>query len=394
MPRWSQKETEAIAIVRSRLADLLCASPAYPEVVGDRKIVRYLRGHDHNIDKVCDLMSKFLLWRKAKGVDGIRKHILQGADHPLRFPTGETILTHIKALVIDPEALDTCGSPICVEQYAFSPSEVLRHISIEDYIVYMMYTLEYRSMILEQLSEERERAYLASLSPAQRAAADEGDTAYGVLTHLCVVRDLGGVGFEHLGSQGQEIIKAVVTMASDNYPELMRKCYMVNTPWVFNTIWFFIKNLLAARTLAKVNVLGSAYMEELTKDIPAHLLPRLIGGQYVGYEEYVRYPFDLDYLLPKEREQADPLDDGASNADDELDERDLQVLEEIAALGLVEQEQEHIVIDVQAPSEVAAESTLLRRFDEGPAADEGAHKDTDSEEDIDISLISLQTSGF
>lgn len=87
-----------------------------------------------------------------------------------------------------------------------------------------------------------------------------------------MIRDLGGVGFEHMGKQGQEIIKgsssyellctiislnlnvyrciyttAVVSLASDNYPEMMRKCYMVNVPWVFNTLWYFMKNMLADR---------------------------------------------------------------------------------------------------------------------------------------------------
>jgi hypothetical protein len=78
-----------------------------------------------------------------------------------------------------------------------------------------------------------------------------------------------GVGFEHLSAKGQEIIRAVIALASDNYPgrlmtfkpsvclnqfsdlhfslELMRKAFMVNTPWIFNTVWFFIKGLLAAR---------------------------------------------------------------------------------------------------------------------------------------------------
>jgi len=43
----------------------------------------------------------------------------------------------------------------------------------------------------------------------------------------------GAVGFRHLGSDGQEIIKTVVSLSSDNYPELLRKCIMINTPWVF-----------------------------------------------------------------------------------------------------------------------------------------------------------------
>jgi hypothetical protein len=31
------------------------------------------------------------------------------------------------------------------------------------------------------------------------------------------------------------------------FSELMRKCYMINTPWVFNTAWYFVKGLIAAK---------------------------------------------------------------------------------------------------------------------------------------------------
>ena len=104
--------------------------------------------------------------------------------------------------MILPEALDKVGSPICVEQYNFVPAEVFKHITIEDYIVFVMYSLEYRSLIVEQLSEQRERAYLASLTPEQRAALESesgndgssgngnSSTPYGVLVNTCVIRDL------------------------------------------------------------------------------------------------------------------------------------------------------------------------------------------------------------
>jgi hypothetical protein len=43
-------------------------------------------------------------------------------------------------------------------------------------------------------------------------------TEYEELVGLCVIRDLDGLGFDHIGSKGQEIIKAVLSVASDNYP--------------------------------------------------------------------------------------------------------------------------------------------------------------------------------
>ena len=41
MPKWTKQEEANIAIVRHHCEALLKLSPNYPEVVGDRKIVRY-----------------------------------------------------------------------------------------------------------------------------------------------------------------------------------------------------------------------------------------------------------------------------------------------------------------------------------------------------------------
>lgn len=92
------------------------------------------------------------------------------------------------------------------------------------------------------------------------------------LPSLSLSLSSGGVGWEHLGSQGLEIIRSVVTLASNNYPELMRKCVMVNVPWIFNTVWYFVKGLLAEKTIAKVSLAGASFMDELVKEIdPQHI---------------------------------------------------------------------------------------------------------------------------
>lgn len=53
----------------------------------------------------------------------------------------------------------------------------------------------------------------------------------------------------------------------------MRKCYMINTPWVFQTVWYFVQGLLAARTIAKIAVLGSDFKGEIQKELDAQFLP-------------------------------------------------------------------------------------------------------------------------
>lgn len=55
--------------------------------------------------------------------------------------------------------------------------------------------------------------------------------------------------------------------------ELMRKCYMINTPWVFHGVWYVVRGMLAAKTVAKVAVMGHSFQEELHKEIAPEYIP-------------------------------------------------------------------------------------------------------------------------
>ena len=79
--------------MRARLGALLLDRPQFPDVVGDRKLLRFLRGHDHNVDKVCEMVTNYLKWRDDNSIDEIREKILRGGvTHPAKFPKGELIL--------------------------------------------------------------------------------------------------------------------------------------------------------------------------------------------------------------------------------------------------------------------------------------------------------------
>jgi len=282
MRRWSEVEQKGLDEIRLRLKDELATLPQHPDSVGDRKLLRFFRGHNYDADIACEMISKYIAWRKSSNVDAIRHAIVhEGCNHPSRFPNGEKILSLIPQIVIDHNMRDQMNCPIVFEQYNFRPAEVLSNISLEEYVQYVTYCLEFRSLIVEQLSEEQERNKLKALEARRNSGEDiSGEEPYGVICHICVIRDLGGVGFDHIGSQGQEIIRAVLGIATDNYPELMRKCHMINAPWIFNTIWWIIKGWLAARTIAKINVLGSTFLQELQEDITLENIPAAIGGYY------------------------------------------------------------------------------------------------------------------
>lgn len=92
-----------------------------------------------------------------------------------------------------------------LEQYCFNPKDVFEKVTIDEYLRFLVYSLEYRALVMEQLSHEKEQAYLeAHPDPADR---EEG---YGVVLMDCVIRDLRGVGMGHLGGKGRQIIEAAL----------------------------------------------------------------------------------------------------------------------------------------------------------------------------------------
>lgn len=77
----------------------------------------------------------------------------------------------------------------------------------------------------------------------------------------------------HLGSKGRELVSAALKLSLRkcihvffstslcqclvslrflllsssflaNYPEYLDRCVLINTPWVFNTFWYFVKALI------------------------------------------------------------------------------------------------------------------------------------------------------
>lgn len=133
--RWIQKEAEALAEVKSRLKDQLASRPQYPDgeynrapryshslsccnhitalVIGDRRLVRFLRAKQNDTNEATKMFSAFLKWRDEYNVDDIRNQILYGGlDTPLKFPNGKKIIELAPQIIISAQAKDFKGQPL------------------------------------------------------------------------------------------------------------------------------------------------------------------------------------------------------------------------------------------------------------------------------------------
>ena len=70
-PRWNKEETAALAEIRDTLRDELDSVEQNIEVVGDRSLIRFYRGHLGVMPTVCQMISNYLKWRKENGVDEV-----------------------------------------------------------------------------------------------------------------------------------------------------------------------------------------------------------------------------------------------------------------------------------------------------------------------------------
>lgn len=78
--------------------------------------------------------------------------------------------------------------PSVMETFDFSPKVLFEEIPLDKFLTYLIYTLEYRALVMEQVSHEREQQYLAA-HPDPR----DREEGYGVTVMDFTIRDLKGV---------------------------------------------------------------------------------------------------------------------------------------------------------------------------------------------------------
>lgn len=299
--RWSEQEEECLDHLRVALAeqtDLKLPQKPYPDVVGDRRMLRFIRGHKFNMPKVIEKYSNFLKWRAENNVDRIRDDILYGGYKSIfDFPGAKDILKLVPQIVVAHDALDKYGNPISYEDFSFDPELVVKNVTKEQYTIFMIYMLEYRMLVLEQMSHEREKRQNEQTSNLDKnSASDKTDNssdtqATGVILQCMTIRNFSGFSLAHLGSNGKTVLKWILELATENYPETLFRSHMVKVPFVFNTAWFFIKGLLDQNTVGKVRISGSDYLQRMQADISIDSIPECMGGKYKGYNTF--FKFDL-----------------------------------------------------------------------------------------------------
>lgn len=93
---------------------------------------------------------------------------------------------------------------------------------------------------------------------------------------IITVIDLQGISYKNVD------IRAFVTgfqLVQSYYPERLEKCFLLNMPWFFVSVWKMLSRFLDKATSEKMKIVSSkAEKEEFTNEVGATILPEMCGG--------------------------------------------------------------------------------------------------------------------
>ncbi|CAE6487433.1 unnamed protein product [Rhizoctonia solani] len=217
-----------------------------PERHDDPTLLRFLRARKFDLVKSKEMIIACETWRKDFKVDDI----VQNFDFKEKAEVDKYYPQYY-------HKMDKDGRPVYIEQLGKVDVKALSKITTQE-------------RQLQNLVLEYERFLHDRLPACSAAVGHPVETS-------CTILDLKGVGISSF-YQVKDYVMQASNVGQNYYPETMGKFYIINAPYLFSTVWGFVKPWLDEVTVAKIAILGSDYKTKLVEQIPAENLPADLGG--------------------------------------------------------------------------------------------------------------------
>lgn len=234
-------------------------------------LLKWLSARSFNEDQAEKMLRKSLEWRKMNRIDNLLDE------------------WEIPEVMDKYHSMGVCGNdkfacPVWVCAYGNTDMKgIMMSVNMKTYVRYHAYVSERSHKEMHRLSQ------LAGKS----------------ITTQTIILDMENLSSKQMGYK--PVREAGIEMAKQaeaNYPETLRRIFIINAPKFFTLLFAIVRPLMAQVTLDKIRVFGSDKSEwsaALLEDIDADQLPAHYGGTMTDPDGDPKCPskFNMGGLVPK-----------------------------------------------------------------------------------------------
>eukprot|EP00927_Polykrikos_kofoidii_P048489 TRINITY_DN42762_c0_g1_i1.p1 TRINITY_DN42762_c0_g1~~TRINITY_DN42762_c0_g1_i1.p1 ORF type:complete len:678 (-),score=129.85 TRINITY_DN42762_c0_g1_i1:105-2138(-) len=215
----------------------------------DQFLLRFIRARQGNAEKAIEMLSNHFRWLHHQCPVALMSKPFPELPYLQRFyPTGY-------------HSTDKIGRPVYIERLGMlDMARLMQHVTHEQ--------------VVENYIRESERQIRVRL-PACSLVRGE------VITKSLNIVDLSGLSFSLVThSMAKKVVKDIITISQDHYPEMLGHMIVINCPALFRMAWSFIKPMLDENTIKKIQICEThRSTEALLELIDAEQLPAIFGGR-------------------------------------------------------------------------------------------------------------------
>lgn len=240
----TDEQMTALDQLRANVDDIL--RPSHD----DYFLLRWLRARNFNVAQAEAMLRENLQWRKQYNIDSILDDYEPIEVLKKYYPGG--LIGHDKE-----------GCPLWIIPFGYTDIKGLFYsVKKSDFIKHIIQQLEYSAQDMAAQSEKLGK----------------------VIEMHSFIFDLENFNLKQIAwKPALDMIIYLVTMYEDNYPEMLKKAYVINAPKIYPIIYNLVKPFLSEETAKKIHVFGKDnWKKALLQDIDEDELPLHWGGTKIG----------------------------------------------------------------------------------------------------------------
>uniref|UniRef100_A0AAT9H863 Retinal binding protein n=1 Tax=Peronia verruculata TaxID=500109 RepID=A0AAT9H863_9EUPU len=230
--------TTALTQFKDKVSDLLTNED-------DQVLLKWLKARNFDVGKAETMFRTSMAYREKMKVDTLRTEY-EPPEVLKKYLTGGTC------------GHDKDGSPVRVELFG--------HLDMKG-LMYSARKIDMEKVKLRQCEEHVKDWEEMSKKLNKRVDG------------LTVIFDMEGVSSKMLWRPGLQMYLHLVRVLEDNYPEMLKRMFVVNAPRIFPLLYKICRPLISEDTKNKIHVLGSDFSTTLLQYIDEEELPAFLGGK-------------------------------------------------------------------------------------------------------------------